>query len=227
MPNSPDVHPDSAAGGAGPGVSKTPKPLGLNPESDRWDSTRRPLGRDPLSPPVLASAGAALATPLPTDATKEEDKKETDSEIEGLDLSDTAKKAAYELKKKHPSVSFTSGRRDKNDQARAMAENVVANRNWIKETYVQSDARDACQKWVDENKDKKTKDEIAVGLKAVLDGLTADQLGRLSKHLSGDAFDVQPVEKDADEIKKTIRALPGLSKFLEKEGGLVRWHAQF
>jgi hypothetical protein len=41
------------------------------------------------------------------------------------------------------------------------------------------------------------------------------------------AFDVQPVTQDADAIKKSIRALAGLDKFLEMEGGLVRWHAQF
>lgn len=150
-----------------------------------------------------------------------------DPAIETLDLSDTAKKAAYELKKKHPSVVFTSGRRDKAGQARAMASNVVSNRNWIKETYRKSEASDACQKWVDDHKDKKSKKEIADGLTEVLDGLTDEQLAKLSKHLSGDAFDVQPVDKDADAIKKTIRGLPGLDKFLDKEGGLVRWHAQF
>ena len=108
-----------------------------------------------------------------------------------------------------------------------MAGNVVLKRNWIKETYADSAARDACQKWVDEHKDKKTKADIATGLKGVLDSLTDAQLAHLSKHLSGDAFDVQPVEKDADEIKKAIRGLRGLSKFLEEEGGLVRWHSQF
>jgi hypothetical protein len=192
-------------------------PLGANPESDRW---RGPLvlGRDALVVAELNTA-ASLAPATNTQT--------TDPEIEALNLSETAKKAAYELKKKHPSVTFTSGRRDKQEQASAMAGNVVANRNWIKETYVQTAARDACQKWVDDNKDKKTKDEIASGLKGVLDGLTDAQLGQLSKHLSGDAFDVQPVDQDAEEIKKTIRGLSGLSKFLEKEGGLVRWHAQF
>jgi len=49
----------------------------------------------------------------------------------------------------------------------------------------------------------------------------------LSKHLSGEAFDVQPVDKDAEAIKKTIRGLTGLDKFFDTEGGLVRWHAQF
>ena len=43
----------------------------------------------------------------------------------------------------------------------------------------------------------------------------------------GEAFDVQPVDKDADAIKKTIRGLDGLGKFLDSEGGLVRWHAEF
>jgi hypothetical protein len=50
--------------------------------------------------------------------------------------------------------------------------------------------------------------------------------GQISKHLTGDAFDVQPVTKNADAIKKSMRNLPG-AKFLEKEGGLVRWHVQF
>jgi hypothetical protein len=58
-------------------------------------------------------------------------------------------------------------------------------------------------------------------------GYNDAELSTLSKHLSGDAFDVQPVDTDADAIKKTIRGLDGLDKFLEKEGGLVRWHAQF
>ncbi len=34
-------------------------------------------------------------------------------------------------------------------------------------------------------------------------------------------------DEDAEAIKKTIRGLSGLDKFLDTEGGLVRWHAQF
>src|SRR6202030_41337 len=107
-------------------------------------------------------------------------------------LADTAKKPAYERKKAHPSVTFTSGFRTKDDQARAMAGNVVKNRTWIQETYIQSTARDKCQKWVDDNPDEKTAEEIQVGLKSVMDDLTDNQLNLLSKHLSGEAFDVQP-----------------------------------
>ncbi len=152
---------------------------------------------------------------------------ETDPEIEALDLAQVARSAAYTLKKAHPMVKFTSGRRSKEDQARAMASNVVKNRKWIEQTYKDSPLRKKCQDWVDNNPDKDTEADIAAGLRSIFDAASDDELGKFSKHLSGMAFDVQPVEKDAEKIKKTIRELPGLDKFLDKEGGLVRWHAQF
>jgi len=153
-------------------------------------------------------------------------------EIEKLKLSSTARKAAYLLIKKHPTIEFTSGRRNKKGQARAMASNVVKNRNWIKETYAKSKASLKCQKWVDDNPEKTKKTEIRIGLEGVLNSLNDRQLSRLSKHLSGDAFDVRPITsraktRKAKKIKRTIRRLPGITKFLAKEGGLVRWHAQF
>ena len=150
-----------------------------------------------------------------------------DPAIEALNLRGAARAAAYALKKAHPSVKFTSGRRNKADQARAMASNVVHNRNWIEDTYAPSTVSKACQTWVDGHPDAKTQEEIAAGLLSVLDVATDAHLARLSRHLSGDAFDVQPVETDAEAIKKTIRGLKGLDVFLEKEGGLIRWHAQF
>ena len=190
---------------------RTPGPLGNN---DAADPTKQvPVGDTP-GPLGNNDAAAAQATT-------------TDADIEGLNLSATAKAAAYALKKQFPDIVFTSGRRDKAAQASAMASNVVSNRKWIGQTYMSNDASKACQKWVDDNPDKKTKSEITEGLTGVLDGLTDEQLGQLSKHLSGDAFDVQPVTKDADKIKAAIKALPGLGKFLDTEGGLVRWHAQF
>lgn len=154
---------------------------------------------------------------------------EPDPQIEALGLAETAREAAYELKKAHPSVKFTSGRRSIEDQARAMAANVARSRKWIQDTYVESTLRTMCQKWIDDNPGKTTQQEIAEGLLSVLNTATTEQLNRFSKHLSGEAFDVQPVDdaKDAEKIKGTIRRLKGLNKFLEKEGGLVRWHAQF
>jgi hypothetical protein len=166
-------------------------------------------------------ASESHGTPAAADAT------DTDPAIEALNLRGAARKGAYAVKKAHPTVTFTSGRRNRVDQARAMASNVVLNRKWIEETYSASKISRACQKWVDDNQDAQTVEDIAEGLLGVLDGATDAEVGRLSKHLSGDAFDVQPVEADAEAIKRTIRSLPGLDKFLEKEGGLVRWHAQF
>ena len=160
---------------------------------------------------------SADATAVPT----------TDTAIENLDLAPKAKAAAYAIKAKHPTITFTSGRRSKNEQARAMASNVVLNRNWIKETYSNTTARRKCQEWVDNHPAATTKSAIQAGLKTVLDSLTNSQLGALSKHLSGEAFDVQPVTENAAAIKADIRALPGIKKFLEREGGLTRWHAEF
>lgn len=152
---------------------------------------------------------------------------ELDPQIEALDLNETAKQAAYDLKAKHPGVVFTSGRRDKGDQARAMASNVVKNRKWIAQTYKPSPVSAACQRWIDANPQANSSGAIQAGLLSVLNQFGDPDLRRLSKHLSGDAFDVQPVDEDAEEINADIRALAGLDKFLDKEGGLIRWHAQF
>ena len=152
---------------------------------------------------------------------------ETDSAIEALQLSAVARIAAYVLKKKHPNIIFTSGRRDRAAQAHAMAANVVLNRNWIRETYLPSTACARCQDWLDSNPAKITREDIAAGLRGVLAAVSDSDLARLSKHLSGDAFDVQPVKADADAIKQTLNSLPGKTKFLEREGGLLRWHVQF
>ena len=78
-----------------------------------------------------------------------------------------------------------------------------------------------------EHPEKTTQADIAVGLLSIFDSVSNADLGKFSKHLSGEAFDVQPVQTDADAIKKTIRGLSGLDLFLDTEGGLVRWHAQF
>ncbi|HEX5686589.1 MAG TPA: hypothetical protein VFY73_21395 [Ideonella sp.] len=185
-----------------------------------------PLGLGENKPVVDAGTLVRAETPAPQ-ASGAADGAELDTEIEALDLAATARTAAYALKKAHPTVSFTSGRRGKADQARAMASNVVKNRKWIEETYAKSDLRKQCQDWVDANPDKKTQAEIAEGLLSVFNSASDADLGKFSKHLSGEAFDVQPVDKDAEAIKKTIRGLTGLDKFLDTEGGLVRWHAQF
>jgi len=195
-----------------------PGPLGICNDTPPIDEGTSALTRSPppgtVGTPTVLPQAAAAADVLDTD-------------IEALDLAPAARTAAYALKKAHSAVRFTSGRRGKSDQARAMASNVVKNRKWIEETYAESTLRTKCQEWVDQNADKTTQADIAAGLVSVFESVTDEQLGKFSRHLSGMAFDVQPVDTDADEIKKTIRGLAGLDKFLDKEGGLVRWHAQF
>src|SRR5215510_9057199 len=90
-----------------------------------------------------------------------------DEAIESLALMPVARAAAYELKRLHPSVVFTSGRRDKIAQARAMASNVVLNRTWIVETYAVSEASTACQRWVNEHPEAVTQSQIQEGLLSV------------------------------------------------------------
>ena len=201
-------------------AASIPGPLGLGQNHPAIDPETSAVTASPL--PVSIGMGSGAATPVADKATAV-----SDPAIEALDLASTARTAAYALKKAHPAVEFTSGRRSKEDQARAMASNVVKNRKWIEQTYASSTLRTQCQEWVDANTDKTTQAQIAAGLVSVFNTVTDADLGKFSKHLSGEAFDVQPVDKDAEEIKKTIRSLVGLSKFLDTEGGLVRWHAQF
>ncbi len=107
-----------------------------------------------------------------------------------------------------------------------MAGNIVLKRDYIKKTYASNEASRACQQWVDDHPEAKTQKEIAAGLLATFKKL-GPKAGQISKHLTGDAFDVQPVKENADAITKSIRELPGVKKFLEKEAGLERWHVQF
>lgn len=150
-------------------------------------------------------------------------------DVDELNLAEPALTAARLLKQRHPEISFTSGRRAVADQARAMASNVRLNRQWIAETYRKTAERDELQAWVDAHPDATSAAAIASGLRKVMNGWTDAQRARLSKHFSGQAFDVQPLAAgpQAEAVKQSIRALPGLTKFLEKEGGLIRWHAQF
>jgi hypothetical protein len=151
-----------------------------------------------------------------------------DRSIDDLNLQAYVKTAAQQLLTAHPSVVFTSGRRTIKEQADAMAGNVVANRRYIEQTYAASSERDALQKWVDDNPEATTKTAISNGLQGIMNGWNDSQKRKLSLHFSGEAFDVKPVTGSAgDEIKKTTKNLPKLRKFLESEGGLTIWHAEF
>ena len=144
--------------------------------------------------------------------------------IEEMNLEPIAKEAATALQSKYPHLEFTSGRRSIFQQAHAMAGNVVHHRKWIGKTYL-SAAK--LQQWVDNHPEANTVDEITAGLEQVMNEMPEEELVKISRHLTGRAFDIRPVSAHAAAIKADIRALPGLHKFLDKEGGIVRWHAQF
>ena len=144
--------------------------------------------------------------------------------IEEMQLEPVAKNAATLIKEKYPHLVFTSGRRTISQQAHAMANNVKLNRKWIEQTYL---AAAALQKWVDSHPEAKTVDQIAAGLERTMKDMPEKDLLKIRRHLTGKAFDIRPVVKDASAIKSYIKKLPGLQKFLEREGGLERWHAQF
>jgi hypothetical protein len=146
--------------------------------------------------------------------------------VDDLELLDFAAEAAHILLKAHPQIVFTSGRRTVKGQADAMACNVVQHRNWIEQTYVETAERDALQKWIDSHPKDTTQLTISAGLESIMNGWTDEQKGRVSLHFSGQPFDVQPVV-NGDAIKSTIKSLPNLRKFLESEGGLIRWHVDF
>jgi len=145
-----------------------------------------------------------------------------------LDLAGHAKDAAEALLSAHPGAAFTSGRRSVQQQADAMAGNVVANRNWIRETYAESPERYELQTWLESHPDATTRDQIIAGLRTVMNGWNDRRKTRLSRHFAGLAFDVQPVAGAVGEaIKATIRGLPHLRRFLDSEGGKTIWHAEF
>jgi hypothetical protein len=146
--------------------------------------------------------------------------------IEELNLTPVAENAARLLKQKFPNLEFTSGRRDVPQQAHAMARNIVntGNRQWIAQTYK---VAAKLQQWVDTHPQAKTIDEITAGLRATMEAMPEVELLKVSKHLTGKAFDIRPVTANAEAIKNFIRTLPGLSTFLDKEAGVTRWHAQF
>jgi hypothetical protein len=146
--------------------------------------------------------------------------------IEELNLTPVAENAARLIHQNFPQLEFTSGRRDVPQQAHAMARNIVntGNRQWIAGTYK---AAAKLQQWVDAHPNAKSIDEITAGLLATMEAMPEAELLKVSKHLTGKAFDIRPVTANADAIKSFIKTLPGLSTFLDKEADVTRWHAQF
>lgn len=147
-------------------------------------------------------------------------------------LNPTAASVARAFLGAHPDATLTSGKRSVQDQARAMAQNVALNPNWIRQTYVVSGLSTAMQNHVQAlEPGDRTQDNLQDGFTAIMLLATADELRRLSFHLAGDAFDVAP---DCDQAKldtlgqllATAVASGATGKLLTREGGLRRIHLQ-
>lgn len=154
-----------------------------------------------------------------------------------LDLIEPALGGALILRRAFPGVVFTSGRRSIRDQANAMAENVAlsmkrnghpAGETWLIRTYKATPVRDALVRWLRGHPSAFNSPGIAAGFMSVFRSMPEDEVARVSKHLVGLAFDVRPVHgMQEGPVLQCLRTLPHLDKFLDREGGLIRWHAQF
>ena len=156
-----------------------------------------------------------------------------------MQLAPNARRAAQMLRETHPSIVFTSGRRDMRGQARAMAENTIRHGvGWLNSTYKNKEMVEQLEDWMEANLDKTaSKQQMTEGFYQTLVTL---QAGRLTQfpHCRGDAFDIQCPrfadgridELSVSAIKRTIEALPvelGLQLILTREGALRIIHAQF
>jgi hypothetical protein len=149
--------------------------------------------------------------------------------VDDLDLAASAKAGAQNLQEQFPSdVKFTSGQA----QHRAAGLGNGAERReepQVDRTDLQGiPQRAALQKWVDDNPAATTAAAIAAGLQSVMNSWSEAQQRNFSRHITGDAFDVQPVAgAQGEKIKQAIATLPKLNWHTFQEGGLEIWHAQF
>lgn len=153
--------------------------------------------------------------------------------IAQLHLSLNARKGAEWVRDRYPSIVFTSGRRDPLDQSRVMATNIVRyGRTWMLKTYKPSPIIDTLCDWLDQNPSKRDATLIAQGFYDCLLACHSGQLTKLSKHLTGDAWDAAwPGDEQGDKICSDMQInMPveyGLDKIINREGGLRIIHAQF
>lgn len=137
-----------------------------------------------------------------------------------------ARRVATELLELFPGAKITSARRSVQGQALSMARNVVRNRQWIAETYVKPLCRAArlCHELAQEHPEA-TVGELAWVFTNAISGLPASEQRKLSKHLTGEAFDVLPGSKEMELALHDFAKREG-GRFLTREGGLDIWHWQ-
>lgn len=166
--------------------------------------------------------------------------------IDTMGLGPLAKAAALDLLTEFgaDAIRFTRGYSDLKGQARAMAGNVVRNKEWIKQTYNRKDRPSyavACQlqEIVYRNVGIQDRGKIEQYLYDAL--LSIPNADKISFHCmtekgepAAEAFDLAHLEFDDGtltplgfKVVERIRHLHHLDAFLRREGGLRVWHLQF
>jgi len=139
-------------------------------------------------------------------------------------------------------AKLTSGKRTISEQALAMAKNVVKDRErlrkldpytvrpskWIVNTYNTARIANECQDWVDRHPDA-PESTMANAFCMVIAAFPPDEQRRLSRHLTGEALDVEPMTgARGEELMNALKdwAVRKGGRFLTREGALVVWHWQ-
>lgn len=123
-----------------------------------------------------------------------------------------------------PSAHVTSGRRTREDEARAWADNIARRRRWMR-LLKAADRPElvAAQAWIDANwKTLRGKPEpIAIRLTEVFAGLPDADMARISPHFGGSALDLR---KHPRLGRRLLTGLPHVRVVLD-EGD--HWHVDF
>jgi len=148
--------------------------------------------------------------------------------LDELDLDPIMRQRAEELLAACPWVIYTSGRRDLNAQARAMAQNHVADpQSYLMKTY--RNGKLFLASIVEMAPvDQRSVIKVAGAIKRVFE---ENPTALVWKHRYGTCVDIQPLEDAFGELTVKGRAVvsfiqscPDTVVFLRREGGLRRWH---
>lgn len=148
--------------------------------------------------------------------------------IEELDLDAIMKSRAEELLARCPWVIYTSGRRDLTAQARAMAQNHIADpQTYLTKTY--RNGKVFLAAIVDMAPvDQRSVEKVAAAIRSVF---IENPDALVWKHRDGTCVDIQPLEdafgeptQKGQEVIRYIQNCPDTVLFIMREGGLRRWH---
>jgi hypothetical protein len=155
-------------------------------------------------------------------------------------LQPQAKSCALKLLIQFPFLTLTSGLRTPDSQAQAMATDVVKGGiAWLVSTYANNPVKSACVAALTALQATSLNWDLP-GISACLLGVFAQftplQLMELDLHMSGMAFDIEPLPSTDSRTNEVVAAIEadiattnqagGDALFLPKEGNLLLYHVQ-